>query len=170
MYTWPRTLSTWCARTILSKNMAISWMMMLHCIATVPQKVSCYLVVQLSFHDVVPVLEQASQAQEHEERVPVAKLGRWRKSIAIDGQGGVGLAVANPVKRVAGTVGSVRLGLLARRRSLFSFFFRAFLLAPLLLVIFGQGVELSQVGQSFALRRAAHLVLPLLLLNTFGGS
>merc|ERR1712045_913433 len=60
------------------------------------------LVVQLSFHDVVPVLEQASQAQEHEERVPVAKLGRWRKSITID----------------------------------------------------GQGVELSQVGQSFALRRA----------------
>ena len=33
-----------------------------------------YLVVQLRPHDVFPVLEQAGQAKEHQERVPVPKL------------------------------------------------------------------------------------------------
>ena len=32
------------------------------------------LVVELCAHDVLPVLQQARQAQEHQERVPVTKL------------------------------------------------------------------------------------------------
>ena len=46
----------------------------------------------------IDYLQETSQTEKHQERVPVSELRRRREAAAVNSQGGVCLTVADPVK------------------------------------------------------------------------